>query len=153
MGNFQVAMRRWLRRERARPGSVERLRTSVPIALARIAALREVEDLQAALQSFAEAAQLAVVEVVDSQSARLPAFTWTAPGNAGRQEGEFVSATYPLLSAGDNAYVRFAWATDQGDVTADADILLQLVADACEARLKRSEEARNALAKGHLRSV
>jgi UDP-GlcNAc:undecaprenyl-phosphate GlcNAc-1-phosphate transferase len=39
VGNFDVALRRWLRKERIRPAVVERLRVSVPIVLHRTRAL------------------------------------------------------------------------------------------------------------------
>jgi hypothetical protein len=42
---------------------------------------------------------------------------------------------------------------DDGDVTPEADILLQLVADACDARMKRSGVVRGLVTKGHLRSM
>jgi hypothetical protein len=47
--------------------------------------------------------------------------------------------------------LRFAWVTEQGDVTPESDILLQLIADACDARIRRTEVAR--ISKGHLRSI
>lgn len=155
MGNFHIALRRWRRKERSRPDSVERFRAAVPGALARIAALREVEDLAAALQAFGEAAQLGAVEIIDSEDPRVASFTWAraVPRTGRKDSSEFVSATYPLPAAGARASLRFAWNTDQGDVSPEADVLLQLVADACDARIKRAEDARNALAKGLLRSV
>jgi UDP-GlcNAc:undecaprenyl-phosphate/decaprenyl-phosphate GlcNAc-1-phosphate transferase len=156
MGNFQVALRRWLRKERRRPESVERMRTAVPAALARLHALREVEDMASTLQAFGEAAMLGAVELTDSRDPRLTSFTWTlarAQNGERSDASDFVSASYPLPSAGDKATLRFAWTTDQGDVSPESDILLQLVADACDARLKRADEARSALAKGILRSV
>ena len=155
MGNFQVSLRRWLRRERQRPESVERLRLTVPPMLTQLSALRGIDDLHSALQAFVDAAHLEAVEVADTEDARLPAFSWTRSRTlTGRQEAtDLVSATYPLRAAGATATLRFAWASDQGDVSPEADILLQLIADACEERLARAEEARTGLAKGHLRSV
>ena len=152
MGNFQIALRRWRRHERVRPLAVERLRTAVPALLPRVAAAREVSDLAQLLQDFGVAAQLSALELVRSEAAQLPSFVWT-DGSTGELEAghQVVSATYPVLSAGLEAQLRFAWVTDQGDVVPESDILLQLVADACDARLTRAEQAR--VSKGHLRSI
>jgi UDP-GlcNAc:undecaprenyl-phosphate GlcNAc-1-phosphate transferase len=155
MGNFQVALRRWLRRERQRPDSVERLRRLVPAALRQVSALRDLDELRAALESFVASAELEVVDLADSEDVRVPTFCWNRQRGPGRSDpNDFVSATYPLRAAGPSATLRFAWASDQGDVPPEADILLQLLVDACEERLLRGEEeARPTLSKGHLRSV
>jgi UDP-GlcNAc:undecaprenyl-phosphate GlcNAc-1-phosphate transferase len=152
MGNFQIALRRWRRRERVRPMTVERLRTAVPAALPRLAAARDVSELRTLLEDFGRAAEMSAVELVQSDAGQLPSFVWTADNVSDLGPGrEVVSATYPLASAGAQAQLRFAWVTDQGDVVPESDILLQLVADACDARLARAELAR--VSKGHLRSI
>jgi UDP-GlcNAc:undecaprenyl-phosphate GlcNAc-1-phosphate transferase len=157
MGNFQVAMRRWRRKERVRPATVERLRGAVPPLLQRISAAREIGDLKSLLEDFALLAQLIAVELVDSTAGLLPEFTWLAEGNAVPADAgrEVVTAIYALTAAGEKACLRFAWVTEEGEVTPESDILLQLVADACEARLKRTEVAvaREPISKGHLRSL
>jgi UDP-GlcNAc:undecaprenyl-phosphate GlcNAc-1-phosphate transferase len=152
MGNFQIALRRWRRRERVRPMAVERLRSAVPAALPRIAAARDIGDLRGLLEDFGVSADMSAVELVHSEIAQLPSFVWTADNASDLGPGrEVVSATYPIRAAGAQAQLRFAWVTDQGDVVPEQDILLQLVADACEARLGRTELAR--ASKGHLRSI
>jgi UDP-GlcNAc:undecaprenyl-phosphate GlcNAc-1-phosphate transferase len=156
MGNFQVAMRRWRRHERVRPGTVERFRIAVPPLLQRISASREVSDLKALLEDFGALAQLAAIELVGSEAAPLPAFTWLAedqPAPTDPTREQVVTAAYPLAAAGAKASLRFAWLTDAGEVTSESDILLQLVADACEARINRVEGARSLASKGHLRSL
>jgi UDP-GlcNAc:undecaprenyl-phosphate GlcNAc-1-phosphate transferase len=153
MGNFQVALQRWRRHERVRPASVDRLRSAVPAVLPRIAAAREISDLIALLEEFGANAQLTAIELEASDSEQLPAFVWSTAENtselaAGR---ELVNASYPVPAAGARAVLRFAWVTEQGDVTPESDILLQLIADACDARVGRAEVAR--ISKGHLRSI
>jgi UDP-GlcNAc:undecaprenyl-phosphate GlcNAc-1-phosphate transferase len=157
MGNFQVALRRWRRHERVRPISVERLRSAVPAFLPRVAAAREVADLRELLRDFGIAAQLSAIELVGSNADVLPPFVWTpADGTSDRptelgSEREGVTANYPLASAGSQAQLWFAWVTDQGDVVPESDILLQLLVDACDARLRRADTGR--ISKGHLRSI
>jgi len=155
MGNFDLAMRRVRRRERVRPASVERLRGAVPPLLARISAARETPDLAQVLEDFVALAGLVRIELTESRADLVPAFCFTAEPSGASGEGlrEVVVAKYPLRGAGEKAVLKFAWTEEDGDVTAEADILLQLVADACEARLRRADAARAAVAKGHLRSL
>lgn len=151
MGNFQVALQRWRRRERVRPPSVDVLRTAVPAALQRIAGAREISDLAGLLEEFGKGAHLAAIELENSESEQMPAFVWSTENTHDPAGGrELVNATYPLAAAGPRATLRFAWMTE-GEVTPEADILLQLIADACEARIRRTDSAR--ISKGHLRSI
>jgi hypothetical protein len=68
-------------------------------------------------------------------------------------ESQLVTSTYTLPSAGSSASLTFAWTIEPANVSAEADILLQLVADACDERLGRGQEARVAVASGRLRSA
>jgi UDP-GlcNAc:undecaprenyl-phosphate GlcNAc-1-phosphate transferase len=137
-GIFQVSLHRWRRRERPRPPSVERLRATVPDTLRRIHEADRPEDVARILVTFAEAAQLTSVELSKSRLERFPAFHWSVtPGEAPPLDREVISATFPLVAAGSDARVRFAWVADLGDAP-ESDILLQLVVDACDARLSRA---------------
>ena len=153
MGNLQVALQRWQRRERVRPAAIERLRVTVPVALQRIAAARETADLKALIHDFGASARLLSVEFESSESDQLAGFIWSPAEDAGERDGgrEVVVAWYAVPAAGARAKLRFAWLSDQGDVAPEIDILLQLVADACDARIKRSDVAR--ISKLHLRSI
>jgi hypothetical protein len=153
MGNFQAALQRWRRRERVRPPGVDRLRTAVPAELLRISGAREVSELSALLEEFGASAQLTAIELEASDSEQLPAFVWSVNENAGAPAAgsELANASYPLPAAGPRATLRFAWMSEQGDVTPESDILLQLIADACDARIRRTEVAR--ISKAHLRSI
>jgi UDP-GlcNAc:undecaprenyl-phosphate GlcNAc-1-phosphate transferase len=149
LGNFQVSMRRFRRAgSRTRGAVVERLRVAIPVALERIAATREVSSMTECLQDLGKHSELLAVELVDSELAELPSFSWTADFTGGR-DGEPVSALFPFAGAGQKAQLRFVWTSDQGDVAPDIDILLQLVADACDARISRAAAARERATRGH----
>jgi UDP-GlcNAc:undecaprenyl-phosphate GlcNAc-1-phosphate transferase len=153
LGNFQVSMRRFRRGSHMlRSPGVERLRLAVPIALERIAAAREVSMITECLQDLAKHSELLVVELIDCELPELPAFSWTSEPSE-RSQSEAVSASFPFASGGANAQLRFVWTSDQADVAPEIDILLQLVTDACEARLAKASAARERVTRGHLRPL
>ena len=154
LGNFQVSMRRFRRAgSRTREAIVERMRVAVPIALERIAAARDTASITECLQDLGKHAELLAVELIDSELAELPSFSWTRDPAEGR-DGEPVSAVFPFAGAGERAQLRFVWTSDRGDVAPEIDILLQLVTDACEGRLSRAAAARERTARGsHLRPL
>lgn len=153
LGNFQVSLRRFRRASaKVRSPGVERLRVAVPIALERVAAAREPQLITECLQDLGKHAELLAVELIDSQLSELPSFSWTRNPSEGA-EGEAVSAAFAFTSAGPQAQLRFVWTSDQGDVAPEVDILLQLVSDACEARLSRATAARERATRGHLRPL
>lgn len=157
MGNLPATVQQWRKREkRPRPADIERLRRQVPVALPRITSTRELDDVTEVLRDFAETAGLEGVELAGSELPKLDAFAWNrAPSEAAPapEETLLVSSTYTLPSAGPRASLTFAWSADPATVAPEADILLQLVADACEERLGRGQEARAAVASGRLRPV
>jgi UDP-GlcNAc:undecaprenyl-phosphate GlcNAc-1-phosphate transferase len=157
MGDLQATLRRWRRHERVRSPSVERLRHTVPALLPRLS-LTEPNAIAGELQAFARAAELFEVELEGSQVEQLPSFTWLAPQDgtdAARLTagGDAIGAAFAVPAAGNGAQLRFAWLTDGGEVPPEADILLQLVADAVDARLRRDDSGRIPISKGRLRSV
>ena len=153
LGNFQVSMRRFRRgSNKLRAPIVERLRIAVPVALDRIAAAREVSMIAECLQDLGKHAELLAAEVIDSQLVELPPFSWTRNPAEG-SDGEPVSAAFSFAGAGPQAQLRFVWTSDQGDVAPEIDILLQLVTDACEARITRAVAARDRASRGHLRPL
>lgn len=149
LGNFHVALRRFRTVEHTHSPAVERLRVSVPIGLQRIAAARDVGGVGECLRDLREHAELLVIEVISSENAELPSRVWKAEGTA----TEAVSVSFPLPAAGASARLRFAWTSDQGELAPEAEILLQLIVDACEARLNRASAARERGARGHLRPL
>jgi UDP-GlcNAc:undecaprenyl-phosphate GlcNAc-1-phosphate transferase len=160
MGDLHVTLRRWRRRERVRSAAVERLRETVPAALPRIVAAGELADLPRVLEEFARTAQLSGVELAGSQIEQLASFDWAAPAVPGESEAarssatrEAITAAFAIPAAGADATLRLSFITDEGELAPDADILLQLVADALDARLRRSESGRFSVTEGRLRSV
>lgn len=142
VGIFQVSLHRWRRRERPRPASVERLRATVPGVLERLRGAERSEDVRDILAAFAQSAELVLVELTGSRSERLPGFTWRATrAEAPSSDRGIVSAAFSLVAAGPDARLRFAWVSDLGDAP-ESDILLQLVVDACDARLARTTTTR-----------
>jgi UDP-GlcNAc:undecaprenyl-phosphate GlcNAc-1-phosphate transferase len=156
-GNLSTAIQQWRRREqRPRAEEVERLRRQVPIVLTRIATCREIEDLHGVLRDFAAGAGLDALELLALELPALEGMAWSRPPEAGPTPSDappLVSSSYTLPSAGKTAALRFVWSADRATVAPEAEILLQLVADACEERLGRGQEARAALASGRLRKV
>jgi UDP-GlcNAc:undecaprenyl-phosphate GlcNAc-1-phosphate transferase len=142
VGIFQVSLHRWRSKERPRPASVERLRATVPAVLENLRETDRPERIADILVAFAQSAELVWVELIGSQPERLSAFTWrAAPTDAPSFERGVISATFALVAAGPDARLRFAWLSDLGDAL-ESDILLQLVVDACDARLARTATTR-----------
>jgi UDP-GlcNAc:undecaprenyl-phosphate GlcNAc-1-phosphate transferase len=154
MGNFDVALRRWRRKERIRSIVVDRLRHAVPAALGKVLAAREARDVASILREFAQQAELQVVSLTgpDNGSAIEP-FQWKVTDRSNAAEHGFVTAAYPLVTLGSSAMLSFSWQSETSDLAPEAEILLQLIADACNHRIGRSSEARLAGVASHLRSV
>jgi UDP-GlcNAc:undecaprenyl-phosphate/decaprenyl-phosphate GlcNAc-1-phosphate transferase len=160
MGDLQLTLRRWRRRERVRSAAVERLRQAVPSALPRIVAAGELRELPSVLEEFARDAQLSAVELTGSQLEQLPSFGRTANARPGESDArglaaptDAITAAFAIPSAGAEATLRLSFVTDDSELSPDADILLQLVADALDARLRRTDSGRFSVSKGRLRSV
>jgi hypothetical protein len=115
----------------------------VPGLLTRISEAREAGEIAGLLRELAVAAGLTAVELSNSEATQLAGFLWKAKGSDQAGPGrEVVSATYPIQAAGARAQLTFAWMSDEGEVVPESDILLQLVVDACDARLARTEVSR-----------
>ena len=95
------------------------------------------------------------MELSEVDAAQLGAFQWTDQrfATGAPETRDLTSAVYSVPAAGERACLRFAWMTDQSDLSPETDILLQLVADALDTRLRRGESGRISVTKGHLRSV
>jgi UDP-GlcNAc:undecaprenyl-phosphate GlcNAc-1-phosphate transferase len=154
MGNLHGAVGRWRRHERVRPACVDRLRRSVPPALAGIAAARRPDDIPELLAELGSAASLDLIELADSDAQQLPSFAWSAAEvSEAVAPSDATMAVYPLAAAGGKASLRFAWTTEQPELPPEAEILLQLVVDAVEDCLGRTRVARPAPATAVLRSL
>jgi UDP-GlcNAc:undecaprenyl-phosphate GlcNAc-1-phosphate transferase len=153
LGTFEQALRRFRQKERLRPPALERLRETVPWALAQLAAAREVRDIEPILREFAERSQLELVELASAEtSATLEAFRF-GPAESAPNELTSVTASYSLPPLGPKALLQFTFRSEIGEISPEADILLLLIADACNSRITRLAEARRNGSASHLRSV
>ncbi len=150
------------RRQRMRihAPSTARFRQTVPGALSRIRAARDLDELQSEMESFAEASGLVFYSLRSGVQPAPTRFIWMrepvghGAGNGGstRADEFVVRVTYQLKRIG-NDVLRFGWRSGYGDVSLQDEVLLQLVADAFEARLARPSKAREAADTGRLRPV
>jgi UDP-GlcNAc:undecaprenyl-phosphate GlcNAc-1-phosphate transferase len=138
MGNLAASLRRWRRRERARPDSVERLRTQVPDLIAQIRELSSPTRLPELLRDFATATRLVTVETFRTEGGPLPGLIYANQSDGEAEPGSLVALQYAIPSAGPWAEIKFAWQAEESEASPEEDILLQLVVDACEQRLARS---------------
>ena len=139
MGNLQSTLRRWRRRERMRSPAVERLRRSVPRYVAQIGDAPEAQEVGVLLLSFAQTSELSAITCDGVAHSGLGELTWQSDGKQTRRDGEEVCASYRLGALGEGARLNFHWQSDQGDVSPEAEILLQLIADAVESRMTRAD--------------
>jgi UDP-GlcNAc:undecaprenyl-phosphate GlcNAc-1-phosphate transferase len=157
LGNFNVAIRRWLRKERIRPVNVERIRRATPWVLEQLTTLPALRDLPGLLEEFAVRGQLDAVELSADAECECESFHWVQPATDAPALGSTsssVTASYALAALGPATSLHFSWTSDAGEVGPEADIMLQLVADAIEASATRMSEARRSSASSQLlRSV
>jgi hypothetical protein len=107
-----------------------------------IRALEDIDrdDIPAMLERFAQVAELLEIELEprgEGAMRGLSSVRWIAAENAyptGAREP--VRASFDVASA--HAKLKVAWLSDDGDVSPQADILLQIAADALERRVKAS---------------
>ncbi len=152
IGYFEYLQLRRRQKSRFHSRNTERLRRAVPVAIRRIDGARALEEVRAALEELATSASLVELEVIGPEDAPVAPFQWRCPDESRPRTGrDIVTATFPMVS--DTMKLRFAWLSDDGDVSPQADILLQLLADVCEARIGRAAEARKAKTTGRLRTV
>ncbi|WP_394838060.1 undecaprenyl/decaprenyl-phosphate alpha-N-acetylglucosaminyl 1-phosphate transferase [Pendulispora rubella] len=130
---------------------VDKLRRAVPDVIARIS-VANLDDLPKTLERFAEEHGLLAVEAKAPSGARMGSFRWET--STARAVKEAVSAKFALVDATSNPLeLEFQMDSPDGVVGPQAEILLQLVADAVESRLQRVVRARAASASGRLRPV
>jgi UDP-GlcNAc:undecaprenyl-phosphate GlcNAc-1-phosphate transferase len=139
VGYFEYLQIRRRQKQHIHSRGTERLRVAVP-ELLRAIDQAERDEVPALLARFAQVGELLELELVPAseESLRgLPEVRWTAPADAYPQGGrEPVRASFEVGSA--RAKLKVGWLSDDGDVSPQADILLQLAADALERRVKAS---------------
>ncbi|MFW6067496.1 MAG: glycosyltransferase family 4 protein [Myxococcota bacterium] len=135
VGYFEYVFLRRRQKMRLHSRSTERLRRNVPALLRRLSDAGDLDGVVRELKRFAERTELVSVELKQAGDA---AMSWSRHDAAlPRDSRDLVSATFPLPAAGGNAAVTFRWLSDDGDVSPQADILLQLATDALDAELAR----------------
>lgn len=155
VGYFSGSMLSRTQRERLREKPVESLRQALPQTLARLDAARGPEELRAVLERVAADAGLLAVELAPVlEGARHASWRWEVPDTAGQVIRDAVSAKFPIVDDGGGKYeLKFQWDSERGDVSPQAEILLQVIADGSEKLLRRPGRAREAMKSGRLRPV
>jgi UDP-GlcNAc:undecaprenyl-phosphate/decaprenyl-phosphate GlcNAc-1-phosphate transferase len=134
VGYFEYLFLRRRQKLRLHSRNTESLRKHLPALLQRLATCADADAVAAALADFATQVELASLDLHRGPDGA--ALSWSRPVEAkNRSTRDLVSASFPLPAVDANAKVTFRWYSDDGDVSPQADILMQLVADAIEARL------------------
>lgn len=148
VGYFEYLKPRAREHAKMRTRDGDLLRYALPKALRLLGAARTEEEMFAALGVAAEQAQLDVIEVIEAGGGEVGGRkaggdearsrrVYERREGAARQE-ELVSARFSLgAEASARAAIRFQWQTAAGEVTPQAEILLQVLADAVAAELVR----------------
>jgi UDP-GlcNAc:undecaprenyl-phosphate/decaprenyl-phosphate GlcNAc-1-phosphate transferase len=140
MGTLQVALGRIARRQSSTGASSE-LRRTVPQALLLIHAAKSAEELSAILRDFGDRSKLVAIEVRDAMTpGALQGFLWQRAASPDDLP-EAVVSTHPLPAAGPQATFVVSWPTENGELGTEGETLLQLIADACDARVARFGES------------
>ncbi len=139
VGYFEYLQLRRRQKERVRSRATERLRRAIPLLL------RELEDaddeaIGPLLEGFAERSELLGLELapLDEEAPSLRGvepLDWRAETDAYAEGGrEAVRASFELPAA--RGKLKASWLSDDGEVSPQQDILLQLVADAIDHRVE-----------------
>jgi UDP-GlcNAc:undecaprenyl-phosphate GlcNAc-1-phosphate transferase len=136
VGAFQHMHLRRRQKERFRSRHAELLRRLVPLHLPTFAAVRSREELWGLLAAFARDAEMCFVEVIHVVGREEEILhRWQSPPETGRCEGKLVSARLPVRHDAGDLQLKFGWRSEIDEVSPQADILLQIVADATDGRL------------------
>ena len=137
-GYFEYLHRVRRQKSRLRSADAERLRRMVPQVAAVLSGAATEDDVWAALRQMMETAQLDVVEVLVPAEGKTPALSWNRAG-ADTSPNERVSARYPVGHEGvARSSIKFHWTTDDGTVSPQSEVLLQLVVDVVCTALRRT---------------
>ncbi|MDD9941486.1 MAG: MraY family glycosyltransferase [Myxococcales bacterium] len=140
-GDLQTSLVRWRQRGRMWSSSVQLLRANVPVALRSLAGAELIGSLPRILEEFLEATDMVAIECAAPQDTLVRSFQLYNGQVHADEKKRYVSAVFPLPRGGPDASMRFVW-DDEYEVTPEANILLQLVVDACDRLVERSAETR-----------
>jgi UDP-GlcNAc:undecaprenyl-phosphate GlcNAc-1-phosphate transferase len=139
MGNVDGAFRPWRRKERIRSPLVDRIRFAVPSLLLQIANANEPRDVAVALEEFARLVHLDSVRLAAAPGSTLE-FQWSSVGTSSIRLSRASATAHYVLQEITAGVLDFSWPSDAGGLDPDVDILLQLVADAIDAHIRREDE-------------
>jgi len=108
------------------------LRRLVPPLTAELTNVPTSEHLWSKLVAFAADAELGVLELMSGDGAGR---RWPAANTDGQGRQDLTLARFPLAMG--QGYLEFGWRSEKEDVSAQCDVLLQLVTDGVEAALER----------------
>jgi UDP-GlcNAc:undecaprenyl-phosphate GlcNAc-1-phosphate transferase len=138
----------------ARDAFAERLRRGVPAVLTRFASAPSSDEVQAILERFAKDHGLLAVAFVAGERARIGSWRWETPESEKQSFREALCLKFSVVDDREaSSELQFLWDSPEAGAGPQAEILLQLVADAAELLLQRAERARAASASGWLRPV
>jgi UDP-GlcNAc:undecaprenyl-phosphate GlcNAc-1-phosphate transferase len=126
-----------MKAQTVRGPKVEALRKATPDVIARLRQAPSFDDVRLLLERFAAEVPLLAVDFVAAGGAKFQAWCWKTLEDQ-KPGVEEVSVKFPLRDGGGKTHhLRFAWDAPGSDLSPQAEILLQLVADAVEQQMKR----------------
>jgi hypothetical protein len=130
LGHLHYSVIRKDHKSRRWQADAESFRVVIPQCLLLLRDARKRDDVLTALIEFGVAAQLLSTKLAPVGESK-PVWAWQAENVTVKQRNESVRSEYRFISADNVEYVlTFAWTSESGDVSPQADILLQLVCDA-----------------------
>lgn len=141
VGYFEYLQLRRRQKEKIRSRATERLRRAVPALLRGFETEEELAELLPRFALEAELLEFTLAPLRDDGQVRgLEPLHWDAPsGSPADSTREIVRASFDIPSA--NAKLKARWHNDDGEVSPQQDILLQLVADAIDRRVQQTMPA------------
>ena len=134
VGYFELTHLRSRQKARLRSRDSEMLRYALPRLPQLFEQARTEAELLEKLAAFANEADLGFVEVLEPSET--VAYRWTRSPEALRRD--LVTARFPIgRDSIARAAIHFGWTTDDGDVSPQSDILLQVATDILEKNLIR----------------
>lgn len=141
VGLFQFQNIRRLQREGKRSEDTNRLRLALPGFLTNMQATSDVPEAISVLEEFCRSNQIESVECVGAGIPDVGDWTWTrngsvpARGARGQNRELPVSVSFDLGLGDVSGTLTFHWFSESGDISPQADIMIQLAVDAFERQL------------------
>lgn len=136
-GMLHQSMQRVRRRDLGWDEATNELRRQIPGSLRELGAAAVPADVAAVLQELACHPPLQAIILEQSEVAELAPLMTAGDPRAAAGAQNYETVAFCLRSAGAEAALRFLWRAERGGGGPEANILLQLVVDACDAALLR----------------